>query len=284
VILTATDLHPSHSMTLIGNLFRSSIGRKFLMAATGLILIGFVVGHLVGNLQIFAHPDKINGYAHFLHTLGPALWIVRLGLLVCVAIHIWAAVVLTVENKSARGPQSYGVSKWLQAAWASRYMRLSGFVVLAFIIYHLAHFTIGASWAEGANFKANLAQYRMESDFHLLGFPVVAKGEAVQDVYSMVYRGFANPIVSGFYILAVALLTIHLLHGMDSMFQTLGWRNQTWASGLRKLVGVFCFLYLAGNVAIPGAILSGLAKPAPGTAAATASASACCSEETAAKH
>ncbi len=162
-------------------------------------------------------------------------------------------------------------------------MRLSGFVVLAFIVYHLAHFTIGASWAEGANFKTNLVEYRMESDFRLLGFPVVAKGEAVQDVYSMVYRGFANPVVSGFYILAVTLLTIHLLHGMDSMFQTLGWRNQTWASGLRKAVGIFCFLYLAGNVAIPGAILSGFAKPAAGTVAASACGT-CCSAEVLAKH
>lgn len=263
-------------MTLIGNLFRSSIGRKFLMAVTGLILIGFVVGHLVGNLQIFAHPDKINGYAHFLQSLGPALWAARIGLLVCIAIHIWAAVVLTLENKTARGPSGYGVTRWLQAAWASRYMRLSGIVVLAFIIYHLAHFTIGAGWAEGAHFKTELTKYRMQSDFHLLGFPVVAKGEAVHDVYSMVYLGFTNPIVSGFYILAVTLLTIHLLHGMDSMFQTLGWRNQTWANGLRKIVGLFCFLYLAGNIAIPGAILTGLVKPAPGTVASASCTDDCC--------
>jgi succinate dehydrogenase / fumarate reductase cytochrome b subunit len=263
-------------MTLIGNLFRSSIGRKFLMAATGLILIGFVVGHLVGNLQIFAHPDKINGYAHFLQSLGPALWAVRLGLLACIAIHIWAAVVLTLENKTARGPNGYGVSKWLQAAWASRYMRLSGIVVLAFIIYHLAHFTIGASWAERENFKTELSKYAMQSDFHVLGFPVVAKGAEVHDVYSMVYLGFANPIVSGFYILAVTLLTIHLLHGMDSMFQTLGWRNQTWASCLRKVVGLFCFLYLAGNIAIPGAILTGIVKPNTSTHAAAAACEECC--------
>jgi succinate dehydrogenase / fumarate reductase, cytochrome b subunit len=266
---------PRIAMTLIGNLFRSSIGRKFLMAVTGLILIGFVVGHLVGNLQIFAHPDKINGYAHFLHTLGPVLWVVRLGLLACIGLHIWAAVVLTIENRSARGSDGYGVHRWLQAAWASRYMRLSGIVVLAFIVYHLAHFTIGASWAEGDNFKANLSTYRMASDFHLLGFPVVAEGESVQDVYSMVYRGFANPIVSGFYILAVALLTIHLLHGVDSMFQTFGWRNQSWAPCLRKVVAVFCLVYLVGNVAIPGAILSGLSKPAAGTTAA-AFAEDCC--------
>jgi succinate dehydrogenase / fumarate reductase, cytochrome b subunit len=270
-------------MTLIGNLFRSSIGRKFLMAVTGLILIGFVIGHLIGNLQIFAHPDKINGYAHFLQGLGPVLWLVRLGLLACVGIHIWAAVMLTLENKAARGPQAYGVHRWLQAAWASRYMRMSGIVVLAFIIYHLAHFTIGASWAEGDNYKGNLAEYVMTTDFHLLGFPVVAAGESVHDVYSMVYLGFANPFVSGFYILAISLLTLHLLHGFSSMFQTFGWRNQNWACCLRKVTAILCILYLLGNIAIPGAILSQLAKPHTGTHAAAHLGACCHPSPTAAK-
>lgn len=243
------------------------------MAITGLVLTGFVIGHLVGNLQIFAHPDKINGYAHFLQSLGPALWVVRIGLLVCVAIHIWAAVALTLENKTARGPKRYGVHRWLKAAWASRYMRLTGLVVLAFVIYHIAHFTVGV--AQASTFKAALPEYTMADEFHLLGFPIMAKGAAVHDVYSMVFLGFACPYVSIFYIIAVALLTVHLLHGVESMFQTLGWRNQSWASALRKAVLVFCLAYLAGNVAIPGAILTGLAKPAPGTAAAQARVPSC---------
>jgi succinate dehydrogenase (or fumarate reductase) cytochrome b subunit, b558 family len=254
-------------MTLIGNLFRSSIGRKFLMAISGLVLVGFVVGHLVGNLQIFAHPDKINGYAHFLQGLGPALWAVRIGLLLCVVIHIWAAVALTIENRKARGPEAYGVHKWLQAAWASRYMRMTGVVVLAFILYHLAHFTVGT--AQVQSFKTQLPEYHMTADFQLLGFPIVSKGTEVHDVYSMMFLGFANPVVSIFYIIAIALLTVHLLHGIDSMFQTIGWRNRNWAGALRKLTALFCLLYLAGNVAIPGAILTGLVKPADGTAAQT---------------
>ena len=240
------------------------------MAVTGLILVGFVIGHLVGNLQIFAHPDKINGYAHFLQSLGPVLWLVRLGLLACVGLHIWAAIVLTLENRAARGPQNYEKNRWLKAAWASRYMRLSGIVVLAFILYHLAHFTVGSVQRE--TFKTSLAEYALTSDFHLLGFPIVAKGQHVHDVYSMIYLGFASPLVSAFYILAVALLTVHLRHGVDSMFQTLGWRNQSWAGALRKITALLCLLYLVLNVAIPGAILTDLAKPAPGTAAAFASA------------
>lgn len=253
-------------MNLVGSLFRSSIGRKFLMAVTGLILVGFVAGHLVGNLQIFSHPDKINGYAHFLQSLGPVLWLVRLGLLACVVVHVWAAVALSLENKAARGPETYGVMRWLNATLASRYMKHTGVVILAFIIYHLAHFTLGA--AQSATFKTALAAYTMQGDLHLAGLPVVAKGQAVHDVYSMVYLGFAHPVVALFYIVAVALLSLHLLHGMDAMFQTFGWRNHRWAGGLRRVVTVLCLAYLVGNVAIPGAILTGLARPAAGTAAA----------------
>ncbi len=236
------------------------------MALTGLVLVGFVVGHLVGNLQIFAHPDKINGYAHFLQSLGPALWAIRLFLLACVGIHVWAAVVLSLENKQARGPEAYGVSKWLQAIFASRYMKHTGLVVLAFLIYHLAHFTVGAAQAD--NFKSALPEYTMVGEFHLLGFPIVAAGAHVHDVYSMVYLGFASPVVSLFYIIAVGLLSLHLLHGVESMFQTFGLRNHQWSVGLRRVAALFCLAYFLGNLAIPGAILTGLAKPATGTTAA----------------
>lgn len=253
-------------MNLPGALFRSSIGRKFLMAATGLVLVGFVTGHLVGNLQIFAHPDKINGYAHFLQSLGPALWGLRLLLLACVGIHVWAAVVLALENKAARGPEAYGVSKWLQAIFASRYMKHTGLVVLAFLIYHLAHFTVGAAQAE--NFKTALPAYTMSGEFRILGFPVVAAGLPVHDVYSMVYLGFASPVVSIFYIIAVGLLSLHLLHGVDSMFQTFGLRNHRWAPGLRRVVALYCLAYFLGNLAIPGAILTRAVQPATGTTAA----------------
>jgi succinate dehydrogenase / fumarate reductase, cytochrome b subunit len=254
-------------MNVFRNLFTSSIGRKFLMAVTGLVLVGFVTGHLVGNLQIFMPPDQINGYAYFLHGLGPVLWAIRLFLLVCVAIHIWAAVVLTMESRKARGPESYGVKKWLQASVASRYMRMSGVVVLAFIIYHLAHFTIGIPGDE--NYKGSLDSVVLQSDVREFGIPLASAGTEVQDVYSMIFLGFANPLVSLFYIIAVGLLTVHLWHGADSLFQTLGWRNARWADGLRKIVAIYCILYFLGNLAIPGAILTGIAEPAAGTTAAT---------------
>lgn len=237
------------------------------MAVTGLILIAFVIGHLVGNLQVFSHPDKINGYAQFLHNLGPLLWVARLGLIVAVVIHIWAATVLTLENKKARGG-SYGFKHTIRATLASRTMRLTGYVVLAFLIYHLAHFTLGA--AQAATFKDNLAGYTMQEEYRIAGFPVVAAGAKVADVHSMVVLGFRSPVVALFYIVAVGLLSFHLLHGIDSLFQTLGWRTAKWAGCLRGIAVVFCLAYFAGNLAIPGAVLAGKLQPRTTAVAAPA--------------
>lgn len=246
-------------MNFVGSLFCSSIGRKILMAVTGLILIGFVIGHLAGNLQVFQHPDHINGYGAFLHGLGPTLWAARIVLLASVAIHIWAATVLTLENKRARGGEPYAVKHTIRATLASRTMRLTGYVVLAFVLYHLAHFTFGGAQAE--TFKDALPRYTMQSEYRIGGFPVVAPGTEVLDVHSMVILGFQNAIVSAFYIVAVGLLSFHLLHGFDSMFQTLGLRSSRWSGGLRKVALAFCVLYFLGNLAIPGAVLLGRLEP-----------------------
>lgn len=246
-------------MNLAGNLFRSSIGRKILMALTGVVLIAFVIGHLVGNLQVFSHPDKINGYSHFLQSLGPALWIARIGLLIAVGIHIWAATMLALESRAARGAQP-GKVTWLRATISSRYMRWTGYVVLAFILYHLAHFTFGA--AQTSTFKETIPHYTMVNDYHVLGFTVVRAGTEVLDVYSMMIRGFQPPLVSLFYIVAVGLLSLHLLHGMESLFQTIGWRNARWSGALRAVVIVACAGYFICNAAIPGSVLAGRLTPA----------------------
>jgi succinate dehydrogenase / fumarate reductase cytochrome b subunit len=252
-------------MNLVGYFFRSSIGRKILMAVTGVILIGFVVGHLVGNLQVFSAPDKINGYAHFLQSLGPLLWIVRLGLLVTVVVHIWAATVLTLENNAARGPEPYAFKHTIRATLASRTMRLTGYVVLAFIVYHLAHFTLGIAGA--GTFKTALPAYTMQGAYAVAGFPVVDAGTKVHDVHSMVILGFQSPVVALFYIAAIGLLSFHLLHGFDSLFQTLGLRSGRWSAGLRKVALAFCVAYFLGNLAIPAAALTGALKPAQTAAA-----------------
>lgn len=253
-------------MKLAASLFTSSIGRKLLMAGTGFVLIGFVVGHLVGNLQVFEHPDKINGYAAFLHQLGPLLWVARIGLIACVFVHIWAATVLTLENRAARGGTPYGVAHTIRATFASRAMRWTGVVVLAFLFYHLAHFTFGGVQAE--TFKEKLPLYTMTTDYHVAGFPVVKAGAMVPDVHCMVIYGFQNAAISLFYIVAVGLLSLHLLHGIESAFQTFGWRNARWASGLRTAAALFCLLYFIGNLAIPAAALSGALHPHDAAAAA----------------
>ena len=254
-------------MNLVGNFFRSSVGRKILMALTGVILIGFVIGHLIGNLQIFQEPDHINGYGQFLHSLGPLLWVARIVILVSVVIHIWAATVLTLENKRARGAD-YGFKHTIQATLSSRTMRVTGYIVLAFLFYHLAQFTWGS--AQSATFKENLQHYAMHGDYRVAGFPAVKAGTEVLDVYNMVIFGFQNKIVSLFYIVAVGLLSFHLLHGLDSLFQSLGLRSDRWSGALRKIALAFCVAYFLCNLAIPGAVLLGRLTPHPVSTVATA--------------
>ena len=228
------------------------------MAVSGVILIGFVIGHLVGNLQVFQEPDHINGYAQFLHQLGPLLWIARIILIASVVIHVWAATVLTLENKKARGGD-YGFKHTIQATLASRMMRFTGYVVLAFLLYHLAHFTWGA--AQTATYKENIKHYTMQGDYRVAGFVVVKAGTEVLDVHTMVVRGFGNPVVALFYIAAVGLLSFHLLHGFDSLFQTLGLRSAKWSGALRKVTVVFCAAYFFFNLTIPASVLAGRLQP-----------------------
>lgn len=255
-------------MNFVSLLFRSSIGRKIIMAVTGLVLIGFVIGHLVGNLQVFQDPDHLNGYAHFLRELGPLLWVARIVIVASVVLHVWAATVLTLENKAARGGEPYNIKHTIRATLASRSMRLTGYVVLAFLLYHLAHFTWGT--AQTATFKDNLKHYTMQNEYKVAGFPVVGPGTEVHDVHSMVILGFQNVVVSAFYIIAVGLLSFHLLHGFDSLFQTLGVRSSRWSAGLRKVALVFCVAYFVGNLLIPGAVLTGRLQPrTPAVAQAT---------------
>jgi succinate dehydrogenase / fumarate reductase cytochrome b subunit len=252
-------------MNLVGSFFSSSIGRKIIMAVTGVILIGFVIGHLVGNLQIFQEPDHINGYAQFLHQLGPLLWIARIVLIVSVVLHIWAATVLTLENKKARGTD-YGFKHTIRATFASRAMRWTGYIVLAFLIYHLAHFTLGA--AQTATYKENLKHYTMHEDYRVAGFLVVKAGTEVLDVHSMVILGFQDTIVALFYIVAVGLLSLHLLHGIDSLFQTLGLRSEKWSGALRKVAVLFCAAYFFFNLMIPASVLLGRLQPRAANVAA----------------
>jgi succinate dehydrogenase / fumarate reductase cytochrome b subunit len=244
-------------MSLLRNVFCTTLGRKYIMALTGFGLVVFAIGHLVGNFQIFQHPDHINGYGHFLHSLGPLLWAVRIGLIVLAVLHIWAAVKLTLDNRAAR-PADYGFKHTIRATLASRTMRMTGVIVLAFLLYHLAHFTTG--WAQTDTFKTNF-DYVMTQDYKIAGFTVVKAGTVVHDVHTMMVLGFQPLIVSLFYVVAVGLLSFHLLHGAESMFQSVGLRTENWGMFLKRVVQVFCIAYFLGNLAIPGAILAGKVKP-----------------------
>jgi succinate dehydrogenase / fumarate reductase cytochrome b subunit len=220
--------------------FRSSIGRKMIVALTGLVLIFFIIGHLLGNLQIFLGPDWINSYAQHLRDLAAILWIVRIVLLVSVVLHIYYTIALTIDNRRARG--AYAEKDYAKATFASRYMWLSGLVVLAFVLYHLAHFTFVVTDPRLANLHPDALNRR--------------------DVFSMMVYGFRVPIVSGFYLLAIFLLMLHLTHGASSFFQSLGLNDKKLTPRLARAGRVFAWLIFVGYASIPVAVLLGLIPPA----------------------
>src|SRR5436190_6251331 len=174
-------------MSTVAGILNSSLGKKFVMAGTGVLLFLFVVGHLVGNLQVFGSPELINTYAHFLKSKPGLLWGARLGLLACVALHIAAAVTLTALNKEAR-PEGYMGGSSYGSSAQSRYMLVSGLVILAFVVYHLAHFTVLLPGING------------QGDFRKL--TTILHGETVPDVYAMMILGFQVWWVALFYLVA----------------------------------------------------------------------------------
>jgi succinate dehydrogenase / fumarate reductase cytochrome b subunit len=149
-------------------------------------------------------------------------------------------------------------------------MRWTGVVVLAFLIYHLAHFTLGVVQTETFKETPPLNHYLMQNDYRVAGFTVVKAGTVVANVHSMVILGFQHKAVAVFYIVAVGLLSIHLLHGFNSLFQSLGLRNAKWSGLLHKAALALCVLYFLGNLAIPGAVLAGKLQPQTAKVAATA--------------
>jgi succinate dehydrogenase / fumarate reductase cytochrome b subunit len=211
--------------------YQSVIGKKIIMALTGFILSGFVMGHMIGNLQLFAGPEKLNHYAELLQGLGGALWIIRGVLLLSVGLHIAMAIQLTLLKWEAR-PNAYVKKASIASTYASRTMIWSGPIVGAFLIYHLLHFTTGQA------------------------HPEFIKG----DVYRNVVTGFQNPAVALFYMIANILLAIHLYHGVWSMFQSLGVAHPRYTPILRNVAMVYGYIIGIGNVSMPLAVLAGLVK------------------------
>lgn len=226
-------------MSTVTGILKSSLGRKFIMAGTGVLLLLFVVGHLVGNLQVFGPPEMINNYAHFLQSKPLMVWGARLGLLVIVALHITTAIQLSAANKAAR-PVGYAGGDAYGSTWQSRYMLMSGIVILAFIVYHLAHFT------------ARLPAINGVGDFTKI--KTVLHGETVPDVYAMMVLGFQVWWVAAFYLIAQALLFIHLGHGIASAFQSFGFRNHVWWPRIQLLAKVVSIAIFLGYASMPAAI------------------------------
>lgn len=238
-------------MSWILDLYRSPMTKKVVMAVSGIMLFGFVLAHMVGNLKLYQGQDKIDAYAIGLRELGApvlgpseALWILRLGLILAVVLHIVSAYQLTLINRRARS-SAYSKTRFQESTYASRTMRWGGAIILLFIVYHLLHFTTG--------------------DVH----PDFEHGA----VYNNVVIGFQNPIASGFYVLANIALGFHLFHGLWSMFQTLGWNGPRF-NPLRKGFAVAFALIIAGaNISFPLAVLGGVVEPVPQAAPADTHAS-----------
>lgn len=213
----------------------SSVGAKLSVAFTGLALVGFVIGHLIGNLKMFQGPDSINAYAYFLkHSLGVLIWIARIGLLGLFLLHLSLALRLSFRARAAR-PVKYQYARSVQAKAASRFMMQTGIVILAFVLFHLAHFTFGL---------VQNIDYKDARGYH--------------DVYRMVVNGFTNPVISVFYIVAQVVLFLHLRHGIPSTIQTLGIKSARWSRPIDLAGLAIAAVVLVGNVGIVIAVWAGV--------------------------
>jgi succinate dehydrogenase / fumarate reductase cytochrome b subunit len=222
----------------IVSFFSSSIGRKWVVALTGLALFGFVVGHLAGNLQIFIGAEAINRYGAFLQGLGDLLWLIRLGLLAMLVLHIVFTIKLRLENRAAR-PEGYMTTKRLATSFSARMMLWSGLMVLCFIIFHLLHFTTQSIDPSFKGLHDSMGRH---------------------DVYLMMIKGFENYWASAFYLVGVGLLAMHLNHGIQSLFQTLGWNSGKVRPLWEKGGQAFSWLIFLGYASIPVAVLARLLK------------------------
>lgn len=225
-------------ITGLASLWRSTIGKKYVMAISGLIWFGYLIVHLWGNLKIYAGAAFLNDYGGFLRTVGEPffgysqlLWLARIVLIPAFILHVWAAVQLTTRDNASR-PRRYAMRKNLESTFASRTMIYGGLFILLFVIYHLLDFTFGTlnpSFEEG-------------------------------NIYHNVVASFRVWPVAVFYILAMLAVGMHLLHGIWSVFQTMGWNSAGTTRWIRNLAALFALLLTVGNISIPLAVLGGLVR------------------------
>ena len=219
------------STVAVARFYDSSIGKKAVMAVTGLVLFGFLILHMLGNLQVFLGREVMNHYAETLHGNPGLLWVARVVLLVSVVLHTWAAIQLTAVKTAAR-PVAYVKPGNVQGSTGSRTMMLSGPVIALFVIGHLLHFTTGTIHPQFVELHA----------------------------YENVITGFANPIAGGLYIVAMILVGFHLSHGIWSMFQSIGFSHPRYMPLIKKFAGVFSWILIAGFISVPIAVLAGIVR------------------------
>jgi succinate dehydrogenase / fumarate reductase, cytochrome b subunit len=208
--------------------WRSLVGKKVIMAVTGVILLLFLIGHLLGNLQIFVGPERLNAYSEFLKRLGELLWVVRFVLLASLVLHVIASVQVSLASKRAR-PADYEKKKSIETSYAARTMIWSGPLIFLYVAYHLAMFT----------------------------FLVTGPGYSPTDVYRNEVLAFRVPAISAVYVLAMIFLGMHLYHGAWSMLHTLGASNPRYRFLRRAIAPVVAIAITAGYIAIPIAVLMG---------------------------
>jgi len=213
------------------SMLKSSVGRKIIMGVTGLILILFITGHVLGNMSLFAGPDGINAYAEHLHSLGPVLWLIRLVMLTIFVVHIWFGITLTLENKAAR-PLGYNQKTNLRTGFASETMIVSGLVLLAFVIYHVLNFTT-----------------------HSVLIPTDVLGNDALgrfDVYTMVVSTFKQIKLNvALYIVGMIFLLLHVSHGFGSFFQSLGLNREATIPKFNAVGKLYALVVFLAYISIP---------------------------------
>lgn len=221
----------------------SSLVKKFVMAITGFVLASFLLVHMLGNLQTLeGGPHAINAYANFLQTLPwEFLWGFRCALAACFVLHFLTAYLLVVENNKAR-PQTYAVKKNLASTFASRTMIYTGTIVIAFGIIHILHYTM----------------LKLNPEFKVLDWVATSgmyEGKTLHDVYAMMILGFSNTWVSLAYIFSMVVIGFHLSHGVSSMFQSVGFRDEKWRYRLNAIAVAYCVVIAAGFSINPAVVL-----------------------------
>jgi succinate dehydrogenase / fumarate reductase cytochrome b subunit len=211
--------------------YDSTVGKKAVMAVSGVVLFGFIIGHLIGNLQFFLGPESLNAYGRFLHEKPGLTWAVRVLLLIVIALHIWTTIQLALRKREAR-PIGYVRKKAVGSSYASRTMYWSGPIIAAFVIYHLLDFTFGVA---NPNFRSG-------------------------DIYSNIVASFSVPAISIVYVIAMLLLGMHLYHGIWSMFQSLGLHHPRYTPPLKRFAALCAILITAGFISIPISVLAGIAR------------------------